>query len=127
VVLNRGRQEISRGREPVHALQHRTFLNGNVSLSNVTTVLILRRYMLFALVPAEMEVGVKYLEILLAEFESACKHSGAQLGRLFSGHAKSLTSVPLSHLTQLRAAYDAALAFCNSTSFLQCGRTPARY
>jgi len=39
-----------------------------------------------------MEVGVKYLEILQAEFESACKHSGAQaqLGVLFSRHAKSL-------------------------------------
>jgi len=42
-------------------------------------VLILRRYMLFGLVPAELEVGAKYLEILQAEFESACKHSGAQL------------------------------------------------
>jgi len=102
-------------------------MNGNVSLSNVTPVLILRRYVLFALVPAEMEVGVKYLEILQAEFESACKHSGAQLGGLFSGHAKSLTSVSLSHLTELQAAYDAALVFCNWTSFLQCGRTPARY
>jgi len=40
------------------------FLNGNVSLSNVASVLILRRYTLFGLVPAEMEVGVKYLEIL---------------------------------------------------------------
>jgi len=37
-----------------------------------------------------MEVGVKYLEILQAEFESACKHSGAQQGGLFSRHAKSL-------------------------------------
>jgi len=37
-----------------------------------------------------MEVGVKYLEILQAEFESAYKHSGAQLGGLFSRHAKSL-------------------------------------
>jgi len=78
------------GREPLHSLQHRTCLNGNVSLLNVTTVLILRRYMLFGLVPAEMEVGVKYLEILHAEFESACKHSGAQLGGLFSRHVKSL-------------------------------------
>jgi len=45
--------------------------------------------MLFGLVPAEMEVGVKYFEILQAEFESACKHSGTQLGGLFSRHAKS--------------------------------------
>ena len=37
-----------------------------------------------------MEVGVKYLEIFQAEFEPVCKHSEAQLGRLFSRHAKSL-------------------------------------
>jgi len=61
-----------------------------VSLSNVTPVLILRRYMLFGFVPAEMEVGVKYLEILQAEFDAACKHSWAQLGGLFSRHYKSL-------------------------------------
>jgi len=67
------------GREPLHALQHIQFLNRNVSLSNITPVLILRRYMLFGLVPAEMEVGVKYLEILQAAFESVCKHSGEQL------------------------------------------------
>jgi len=54
-------------------------LNGNASLLNITPVLILRRYVSFSLVPAEMEVGVKYLEILQAEFESACKYSGAQL------------------------------------------------
>jgi len=92
VVLNRGgRQEISTGaREPLHALQHRKFLNGHVSLLNVTPVLLLRRYVLFGLVPAEMEVGVKYLEILQAEFESAYKHSGAQLGGLFGRHTKSL-------------------------------------
>jgi len=46
--------------------------------------------MLFGLVPAEMEVGVKYLESLWAEFESACKHSEAQLRGLFSRHAKPL-------------------------------------
>jgi len=84
------RQEISRGRELLHALQHTKILNGNVSLSNITPVLILRRYMLFGLVSAEVEVGVKYLEILQPEFESACKHSGAQLGGLFSRHTKSL-------------------------------------
>ena len=60
------------------ALQHRKFLNGNVSLSYATPVPILRRCMLFGLVPAEMEVGVKYLEILQAKFESACKYSGEQ-------------------------------------------------
>jgi len=59
-------------------------------LLNVTPVLILRRYVLFGLVPAEMEVGVKCLEILQAEVESACKYSGAQLGELFSRHTKSL-------------------------------------
>ena len=61
-----------------------------MSLLNVMPVLILRRYVLFGLIPAEMEVWVKYLEILQAEFKSACKHSGAQLGGLFSRHAKSL-------------------------------------
>ena len=92
MVLNRGGvKKFLGGREPLHALQHRKILNGNVSLSNVTPVLILRCYVLFGLVPAEMEVGVKYLEILQAEFESACRHSGAQLGRLFSRHAKSLS------------------------------------
>jgi len=74
VVLNRrgappqgGVKKFLGGREPLHDLQHRKFLNGNVSLSNVTPVLILRRYALFGLVPAEMEVGVKYLEILRDE------------------------------------------------------------
>jgi len=54
-------------------------------------VLIPRGYMLFGLVlvPAEMEVRVEFVEILQAEFEPAYKHSGAQLGRLFSRHAKS--------------------------------------
>jgi len=54
-------------------------LNGNVSVLNVTPVLILRRYMLFGLVLAEMEVGVKCLEISQAEFESVFKHPWAQL------------------------------------------------
>jgi len=97
VVLNRGSapprggiKKFLGGREPLHALQPRKFLNGNVPLSNVTPVLILRRYMLFGLVPAEMKAWVMYLEILQAEVESVCKHSGVQLGGLFSGHAKSL-------------------------------------
>jgi len=64
-------------RKPLHALQHRKFLKGNVSLLNVIPVLILRSYVLFGVVPTEMEVVVKYIEILQAEFESACKHSGA--------------------------------------------------
>ena len=97
MVLNRGRtcplggvKKFLGGRIPLHALQHRKILNGNVSLLNVMPELILRRYVLFGLVPAEMEVGVKYLEILQAEFETACKHLGAQLGGLFSRHAKCL-------------------------------------
>jgi len=53
-----------------------------VSLLNVIPVLILRRYVLFDLVPAEMEVGVKYLEILQAEFESACKRDNATVTSL---------------------------------------------
>jgi len=60
VVLNRGGvKKFLGGREPLQGLQHRKILNGNVSLLNVTTVLVLRRYVLFGLVPAEMEVGVK--------------------------------------------------------------------
>jgi len=77
------------GREPLHAPQHGKFLNRSLSLLNVKPVLILRRYMLFGLVPAEMEVGVKFLEILQAEFESANKHSGPQLRGLFSRHDNS--------------------------------------
>jgi len=85
VVLNRGRhprgrQEISRGRKPLQALQNGKFLNGNVSLPNVTPVLLLCRCMLFGLVPVEVEVGVKFLAVLQAELEPACKHSEAQLG-----------------------------------------------
>ena len=82
MVLNRGSappggvKKFLGGRKPLHALKHRKILNGNVSLSNVMPVLILCRYVLFGLVLAEMEVRVKYLEILQAEFESACKHSG---------------------------------------------------
>jgi len=83
-----GVKKFSGGREPLHALQHGKFLNGNVSLSNVTPVLILRRCMLFVLVPAD--VGVTFLEILQAEFEPACKQSGAKPGGLFGRHAKSL-------------------------------------
>jgi len=90
VVLNRGgHQEISRGGTNPYKLYNRTFLNRIVSLSNVTPVLILRRYVLFGLVPSEMEVRVKHLEILHAKFESVCKHSEAQVGGLFSRHAKS--------------------------------------
>jgi len=75
VVRNRGVQEISRERELLHALHHGKFLNGNVSLPNVMPLLLLRRYMVFCLVPAEMEVRVKFLEFLQAEYEPAYKHS----------------------------------------------------
>jgi len=74
--------------DPLHALQHGMLLNGNVSLPNVTPVLILRRYMLFGSVPEEMEVRVKFLQIFQIEFEPAQKLLGAQLGGLFSRHAK---------------------------------------
>jgi len=60
-------------------LQHGKFLNGNLSLPNVTPVLILRRYMLFVLVPVEMEVGVKFLENLQAEFEPVHEYSAKSL------------------------------------------------
>jgi len=53
-------------------------------------MLILRCYIMFGLVPAEMEVGVKFLEILQTEFEPEYKHSRGALGGLFSQHAKSL-------------------------------------
>jgi len=85
VVLNQGGtppqggvKKFLGGRETLHALQHITFLNGNVSLSNVTAVLILCRYMLFGLFPAVMELGVKYLEILQADLIRVCM-------RTFSG------------------------------------------
>jgi len=75
VVLNRGVgvKEFTRGGEPLHALQHGKFLNGNVSLPNVTQVLILRCYKLFGLVPAK------------TEFEPADKYSGVQLGGCLFG------------------------------------------
>ena len=66
-----GREEISRGREPLHALQRGKFFNGDVYLPNVTPVRILRHYILFDLIPEEMVVGVKFLEVLRAEFEPA--------------------------------------------------------
>ena len=83
VVLNRGASRDSQGARALHALQHRKILNRNVSLPNVAPVLILRSYIISCLVPAEVEVGVKFLEILLAEFELACKHPGSRLGELF--------------------------------------------
>jgi len=53
-------------------------------------MLILRCYIIFGLVLAEMEVEVKFLEILQTEFEPEYKHSRGALGGLFSQHAKSL-------------------------------------
>jgi len=44
--------------------------------------------MLFGSVPEEMEVRVKFLQIFQIEFEPAQKVLGAQLGGLFSRHAK---------------------------------------
>ena len=90
VVLKRGARPSPGRRQEICALQHGKALNGNVSLPNVTPMLILRRYMLFGLVPADMEVGVKFLEILQAEFEPAYKHLGAQIGRVLNRHAKSV-------------------------------------
>ena len=78
VVLNRGGappqggvKKFPGGREPLHARQHGKFFNGNVYLPNVTPVRILCRYMLFGLVPEEMGVGVKFLEVLQADIEPA--------------------------------------------------------
>ena len=61
-------KKFSEGREPLHSLQLGKSLNGNVDLPNVTPVPILRRHVLFVLVPAEIEVGVKFLENFQAEF-----------------------------------------------------------
>jgi len=78
VVLNRGGaptqggvKKFPGGRGPLDSLQHGKVLNGNVYLPNVTPVLILRRYMLFGLVPEEMRVGVKFLEVLQAKARPA--------------------------------------------------------
>ena len=83
---------------PLHALQHGKFLNGNVYLPSITPVLILWCYMLFGLVLVEMEVWVKFLEVLLAEFELASLE--AQLGAVYSACQVPLamTFVPFSHL-----------------------------
>ena len=59
------------GPEPFHALQHGKFLNGNMFLPCVTLVPILRRFKFFGLVPEDMEVRVKFLEILQAEPNSS--------------------------------------------------------
>ena len=68
---------------------HQWFLTRGVrALPNVTPVLILRRYMWLGLVPAEIEAGVKFLEILQTEFEPAYKYSWVLLGKLFSRDAK---------------------------------------
>jgi len=73
--LTAGFKKFPGERKLLHALHYRKFLNENVSLPNVMPLLILRRYMLFCLLPAEMEVRVKFLEILQAEYEPAYKHS----------------------------------------------------
>ena len=61
-----------------------------MSLPSATPVMILRRYILLGLLPADIDVGVKFLEILQAEFEPAYKHLGAQIGRVLNRHAKSV-------------------------------------
>jgi len=151
-------KKVSGGREPLHVLQHGKFLKWNVYLPNVTPVLVLRRYMLFGLVPAEMEVGVTFLEIFQAEFEPLSQ--GRNLGDFLVGmlspvcnisrallsfentmvriefqssrlHRRAARLIPdehqCIHFAQLHAVWDTAMAFCNSTSFLQCGRQPAQY
>jgi len=65
VVLNRGihlttgRQSFPGGWQPLRALQHGTFLNGKVFRPNITSVPVLRRYVVVGLAPAAMEVGLK--------------------------------------------------------------------
>jgi len=143
-------------RGTLHAPQQGKVLNGNVYLPNVSPVLILRRYMLFGLDPEEMEVGVKFLEVLQAEFEPASQgfnqgdclvgmpspfdnnicaflafqnsmvHIELQDSRL---HHRAARLIPdeheCIHFAQIRSSWNTAVAFCNLTSFLQCGRTPA--
>jgi len=134
----------------------KVFFNENVSLPNVTPVLILRCYMLFGLGPA---LGLSFFKFA-GHIETAYKHSGAQLGRLFSQHAvpshfdnnicdvlafeSSIVQIDFQgsqlhrrgdrlipdkyeciQFAQLHAAWETAMAFCDSTSFLQGGRTPA--
>jgi len=129
--------------------------NGNVSLPNIIQVLILCHYMLLVLVPAEMEVRVRFIEYCslytniqghnqgdglvsmlspfdnyiraILTFESSVVHIEFQGSRqhriaahLLPGKHECIYFAPL----PLHAP--APLWFSvNSTSLLQCGRTPA--
>jgi len=105
-----GISKFSEGREPLHCLQHGEFLNGNVYLLKFTQALILLFYLLFGLVPAKMEVGVKFLEILLTDFESLYKYRrGATRGVRLVG-----ISCPLSN------NICAVLTFENSILHIEC-------
>jgi len=65
------------------ALQHRKILNGNVSFSNVTPVLILHRYMLFGLVPASSEISDLYeISDLILFFSYFSSQSKGKVWRL---------------------------------------------
>ena len=61
-------------------------------------------------------------------FENSMVHIEFQAGRL---HRRTTRLIPDKHeciqFAQLHAAWDTAVAFCKSTSFLQCGCTPAWY
>ena len=88
--LTGGRQAISRGvRALTCSTTWKVFELERVPSKGYDSA-ILRHYMSFSLVPAEVEAGVKFLEIFQTEFEPAYKHSWAQL----SQHAKPLPSMP---------------------------------
>ena len=84
------RQEILRGARALPCSTTWKVFERECAFSNVTQVLILRCYYILGLVLAEMDVGSKFLENFQTEIESTYKYSGAQLGGLFSRHAKYL-------------------------------------
>jgi len=143
------------GGEPLNALQHGKFFNGNVYIPNLTPVRIFRRYMLFGLVPEGVGVGLAFLKfcrpnwslhlrdatrgivystcqvpltitsVPFLAFENSMVHIEFQGSRL---HRRAARLIPdeheYIHFAQLRASWNTAMAFCDLTSFLQCGRTP---
>ena len=59
-------------------------------------------------------------------FENSMVHIEFQGRRLHRRAARLISDKhECIHFAQLRASWNTAVAFCNLTSFLQCGRTPA--
>jgi len=80
VVLNRGGvKKFLGGHKPVHALQHRKNFEQECALPKVIICANFTPLHVIWFSSGRDGSRVKYLEILQAEFESACKHSGAQL------------------------------------------------